>query len=251
MCDMRLLNKDFLTEFINIYRQHPALWDRRSKVYHKRAFKDKGYDALIQFFNKFGQKIERDSIAKKIQSLRGSFRKEHKKVQDSLKVGDSQVYVPSLWYYDLLMFTIEDETQTGFDNHSDNENEVTLEDFQYDHKNISNVAMLIEPGEMLNNQVYKAPKTEVSSLKRKISYEQNEPKIEIEILNECIDASKLKVKENEAFGNYIAYKLGKIKVDQQKMFAEVLLTQVVNKAILNQLSPNTILTERENQLFLQ
>nr|CAI5861771.1 unnamed protein product [Callosobruchus analis] len=51
--------------------------------------------------------------------MRGSFRKELKKFEKFKRSGASSddQYVPSLWYFDLLMFTREHETATeSFDN---------------------------------------------------------------------------------------------------------------------------------------
>jgi hypothetical protein len=44
-----------------------------------------------------------------------NFRKEIKKVEQSRRSGSSidDIYVPSLWYYDLLIFTIDQELQTN------------------------------------------------------------------------------------------------------------------------------------------
>ncbi|KAF6209213.1 hypothetical protein GE061_014958 [Apolygus lucorum] len=53
----------------------------------------------------------RDSVVKKINSLRTSYRKELKKVIQSEKsgTGEDDVYVPHLWYYELLHFLKDQE----------------------------------------------------------------------------------------------------------------------------------------------
>jgi len=53
----------------------------------------------------------RDFVVNKIQSFRGSFRKELKKVEDSKRSGRSadDVHIPTLWYYHLLEFTVDQE----------------------------------------------------------------------------------------------------------------------------------------------
>nr|CAD7433888.1 unnamed protein product [Timema monikensis] len=112
MTDIRHASKEFLTRFIEIYKSHPALWKVKSKEYANRNLKNAGYDALVEFYRKVDSKADRDFVAKKIQSLRGSFRKELKKFVKSRKSGASSDdhYVPSLWYFDLLSFTWEHET---------------------------------------------------------------------------------------------------------------------------------------------
>nr|CAH7760233.1 unnamed protein product [Callosobruchus chinensis] len=128
MADIRHLTKDMITEFIEIYRSHPALWKVKSKEYVNRNLKKLGYDALVQFYRKVDPNADRDIVSKKIQSMRGSFRKELKKFEKFKRSGASSddQYVPSLWYFDLLMFTREHETATeSFDNivdDSDREN---------------------------------------------------------------------------------------------------------------------------------
>lgn len=59
----------------------------------------------------------RDMVTKKINSLRSSYRKEKKKVQDSERSGAcaDDVYKPSLWYYNLLIF-LDDQDNQNFDN---------------------------------------------------------------------------------------------------------------------------------------
>lgn len=51
-------------------------------------------------------------IKAKIESLRASFRRELKKVLASKKTGSLQddVYEPNIWYFDLLLFTADQES---------------------------------------------------------------------------------------------------------------------------------------------
>lgn len=111
MSDIRLISKEFITEFISIYRSHPALWKTKSKDYVNRNLKNIGYEALINLYKQVDSNADRDVVSKKIQSLRGSFRKELKKYEQFQKSGAGLVeqYMPSLWYFDLLMFTRDQE----------------------------------------------------------------------------------------------------------------------------------------------
>lgn len=38
------MGKDFLTEFIEIYKSHPALWKIRSNEYVNKILKNNGYE---------------------------------------------------------------------------------------------------------------------------------------------------------------------------------------------------------------
>lgn len=111
MSDSRYWSKKLTTDFIEIYRAHPCLWKIRSKEYTNKNLKNEAYDTLITLCKTAYPEANRDFVVKKIQSLRGSFRKELKKISDSKRTGTSidDIYVPSLWYFELLMFTRDHE----------------------------------------------------------------------------------------------------------------------------------------------
>ncbi|KAF5297242.1 hypothetical protein FQR65_LT19727 [Abscondita terminalis] len=52
-----------------------------------------------------------DFVKKKIELIRGNFRREHKKVHSSKRsgAGTDSVHVPKLWYYKLLLFLSDQE----------------------------------------------------------------------------------------------------------------------------------------------
>lgn len=97
------LTVDFLREFIEAYRNHVALWKVGSKEYVDKALKKAGYDELINKCWEFNIAADREFVVRKINSLRGAFRKEHNKVLAAASRG--QKYLPVLWYYKLLLFT--------------------------------------------------------------------------------------------------------------------------------------------------
>lgn len=114
MTDTRYWSKDFLSDFIEEYKSYPCLWKIRSKEYTNKNLKNEAYERLVTMCKNIYPEANRDFVVKKIQSLRGSFRKELKKVEGSKRTGTSpdDIYVPSLWYYDLLLFTKDQETPT-------------------------------------------------------------------------------------------------------------------------------------------
>jgi hypothetical protein len=81
------------------------------KEYSNRNLKTQAYKKLINVVKTVYPEANREWVMNRIQSLRGLFRKELKKVQESKKSGSSAdaVNVPSLWYYDLLLFTRDQE----------------------------------------------------------------------------------------------------------------------------------------------
>ncbi|XP_044268020.1 uncharacterized protein LOC123013520 [Tribolium madens] len=110
MTDLRQYTKVFLKEFIDLYKSHPALWQIKNKDYRNREKKAAAYEVLINKCREVEPDCDKDTVVKKINSLRTCYRKEFKKVQRSLKAGATgeEVYKPKLWYFDLLSFINED-----------------------------------------------------------------------------------------------------------------------------------------------
>ena len=107
-------DRTFWLDFIRLYEENPCLWKVKSKDYNNRFKKTRAYDILI---NKLKEKYEnpnRETVVKKINILRSSFRKELRKVKESVSsgaVGDD-IYHPNLWFYDHLLFVTEQETDS-------------------------------------------------------------------------------------------------------------------------------------------
>lgn len=127
MSDIRNWTKEFLTEFINIYRGQPCLWKiKDKKVYTNRNLKTIAYDLLTDYSKTVYPEANRAWVVSRIQSLRGSFRKKfNKSYETKNKSGSSadSVHIPSLWYYNQLLFTKEQEMpEESISNISDDEN---------------------------------------------------------------------------------------------------------------------------------
>lgn len=97
-----------LEEFIDTYRNQPCLWQMKHEDYHNREKKTNAYNKLIVLYKKIEPKADRDTIVKKINALRTTYRKEKKKVEESKLSGTE--YVPTLWYFNLLKFLDDDQT---------------------------------------------------------------------------------------------------------------------------------------------
>lgn len=124
-------NTEFITEFISIDKQHISLWKIKSAEYSNRNLKEKSYDALIEIYNKFKiVNATKDTVQKKIRSLRAAFRRELKKVKEGQKSGfggeKAEEHQTSLWYYPLLLFTVEQEESRSSLNNMDMDMEDTL-----------------------------------------------------------------------------------------------------------------------------
>lgn len=115
MADIRTWSKELIIELLELYKSFPCLWKIKSEHYKNKNLKEEAYIKIIDFCKEKGfPDANRDFVVKKLQSLRGSFRKELKKVQNSHRSGKGtdEVYKSSLWYYDHLLFTKDQELPT-------------------------------------------------------------------------------------------------------------------------------------------
>ncbi|GFO44945.1 hypothetical protein PoB_007145000 [Plakobranchus ocellatus] len=99
-------SKEKVLQFIELYRSEECLWRLKSKDYSNRFLKEKAYKKLVAFVKTIDSAANKDHVLKKINNLRGSFRKEYKKVNCSKLShnGANEVYQPKLWYFSHLLF---------------------------------------------------------------------------------------------------------------------------------------------------
>ncbi|CAB3222655.1 unnamed protein product [Arctia plantaginis] len=100
MSDFRTYSHELQTVFLECFRNNPCLWKIRSNDYRDKNMKFQAYNNLLEIIRKVERDATIDNVEKKINSLRAGYRKEHKKVRDSMRTGSGadQVYVPKLWY---------------------------------------------------------------------------------------------------------------------------------------------------------
>ena len=105
-------DKAFWLEFIELYRGQPSLWKIKSAEYSDRRKKIASYDILVSKLQQKDSSATKDTVAKKINSMRSAFRKECTKVINSQRSGASSedLYHPTLWYFQSLMFLKDQET---------------------------------------------------------------------------------------------------------------------------------------------
>lgn len=104
--------KQFWAEFIELYRQNECLWRIRSKDYINKRKKNEAYELLAEKLKEKDSDATIETVKKRINNMRSVFRKEMKKVSESIRSGASaaDVYAPQLWYYSLLLFLKDQET---------------------------------------------------------------------------------------------------------------------------------------------
>lgn len=98
-------NKKFWSEFFELYKSLPALWDLKHPDYSHRDFKVEGYNKLVIKLKELYPDANRDLVVGKINTYRTSFRKELRKLRDYKKKGIT--ITPTLWYFDNLSFLID------------------------------------------------------------------------------------------------------------------------------------------------
>lgn len=100
---------DFLTEFIQLYRSFPCLWQVRYKGYKDRLLRNRAYDSLVLKLREVNPVADKETVIRKINTLRTAFRREYKKVRSSHRMVKNPRlrYRSSLWYYDILKFVAE------------------------------------------------------------------------------------------------------------------------------------------------
>jgi len=105
------MSPDFLTKFLKEYREMPVLWRVRSADYSNRTKRDEAWGLLVQLTREKIPEADLCFVKKKVDSIRASFRKELRRVRDSKRSGMSadDVYKPTLWYFDLLLFTADQD----------------------------------------------------------------------------------------------------------------------------------------------
>ena len=121
---------EFLIQFIEMYRNLPCLWKVKSEDYSNNIMRQKAWEDLVQFSTKINPSADISWVKKKVHTMRGSFRKEMKKVAASSKsgAGTEELYKPKLWYYEHLLFTKSEETPRQSSSNVEDRDEDLVED---------------------------------------------------------------------------------------------------------------------------
>ncbi|CAH2085195.1 unnamed protein product [Euphydryas editha] len=120
--------KEFLLEFIELFKAQEPLWFIKSKDYYNKQKRNQCYDLLLEKLKSIDPNASRDTITKKINNLRSSFRKEFKKVMASKVSGAAadQIYKPKLWYYEDLLFLKDQEEALDSTSSINDNNDMTV-----------------------------------------------------------------------------------------------------------------------------
>lgn len=123
MNDLRKYSREFLVEFIDLYKSLPVVWKIKSKEYSNRDKKTQAYEILVRKWNEVEPSADRDFVTKKINNMRSVYRRELKKINTEYSgMGTDEVPSPSLWYFHLLDFLRDQEMPRSSMSSMDEEN---------------------------------------------------------------------------------------------------------------------------------
>ena len=103
--------KDNTLEFISMYRNLECLWRVQCKDYSNKNKRNSALDALLDIYRKVVPGAKKADVLRKINTLRSSFRRELKKINESKKSGSGtdELYTSSLYYFDELRFVADQD----------------------------------------------------------------------------------------------------------------------------------------------
>ncbi|XP_039299677.1 uncharacterized protein LOC111049534 [Nilaparvata lugens] len=195
-------NRDFVISVIEMYRDHTCLWKITDPGYHDKVKRNAALEMILEFFKTVDPTATKDVVTKKLNSMRGSFRKEMNKVRASQRsgTGADDVHIPKLWYFDRLQF-LEDQE---FPRPSTTIASV-LDDmpFEYDETDVDDPAETqsqtssssSRPQTPVSNN-FKRPRTKADQVLDKISKRMDQP-----------PEKRLPKEKFSSFGEHVAEKL--------------------------------------------
>lgn len=95
-------DRQFWKDFLRLYRNLPALWKVGSDEYRCRQKKAAGYKILVDRLKEIDPSSDRNTVRRKINSFRSSYRKELRKMLKNQSVDER--YVSNLWYFNDFEF---------------------------------------------------------------------------------------------------------------------------------------------------
>lgn len=73
-------SRDFVISVIEMYRDHSCLWKITDPSYHDKVKRNAALETILDLFKTVDPAATKDLVTKKLNSMRGSFRKELNKV---------------------------------------------------------------------------------------------------------------------------------------------------------------------------
>ncbi|KAJ2952621.1 hypothetical protein O0L34_g6949 [Tuta absoluta] len=231
-----------LTEFLQMYREFPCLWDNREILYTNREVRQQAYDVLLEKYRQLYDNATLKELKKRLENFRACFRREHKRVLLSKQNGDE--FTPTLWYYHMMTFLIDVMDWNNLSLIPDNVDLSFKSEF-IDDESSSSLKRLIDPqsGEKpskmrrlssayTQDEQYYEDGQEIIEEVNTTGDQENEINQSIEIQNGN--------SEEEAFGRTVGLQLKEL-APVQKIFAEKLISDIIYHGRLNRLTFDTTL----------
>ncbi|CAG9858720.1 unnamed protein product [Phyllotreta striolata] len=101
--------KEVWIEIIETYKGMQYLWDKKDPNYFNKKMRLSANSRLCDVYKKLDKKVTVAAFKRKLKNLRTCYLRELRKVKSSQATAASldDVYIPSLWYYNLLSFLSE------------------------------------------------------------------------------------------------------------------------------------------------
>ncbi|XP_046977370.1 uncharacterized protein LOC124543255 [Vanessa cardui] len=98
--------KTVWTQIFEIYKEMPHLWDKKNKNYMNKEMRNDSFRILLEIYKDLDKEATVEVLKNLISNKRTSFYRELKKVKTGTQTGSGteDLYIPTLWYFDLLMF---------------------------------------------------------------------------------------------------------------------------------------------------
>ncbi|XP_047543352.1 uncharacterized protein LOC125075687 [Vanessa atalanta] len=232
----KVKEREFIVECIQLYRELPSLWNVKSKEYHNRDKKKVDYETLLSKYKEMFPKASKDDVKKKFNSLRTNYRKELKKHLQSMKSGSSadDIYQPTLWYYNEMVFLQDQETASDSQSSMDAESTVRSPGGHTVHSSLDNNdtqenSSTIDADEVASTS-YAVPMRKDKKLKRKP---------EDDLMQLAAERLRQKPDEYENWALSCAADLKKMEPTQQ-IFAKSAIAAILMEGQLGLLHRNSV-----------
>ncbi|KAI4454110.1 hypothetical protein MML48_9g00000580 [Holotrichia oblita] len=224
----------FMQDFINLYRKHKCLWKIKDSTYANRALRTKAYEELLDLYKTVDVEATLESVKNKINNMRSAFRKELKKVKLSKKSGTSpdETYTPSLWYYDSLLFTADqEECRETFSSSMDMQDE--SEKVDNEENELESDLDNIEASNSVTSETTCSSRTTTPTSRKRPRQTKNDVMLEkaYEVLSSGGD------NEFKTVGANVAWKLQRME-ENQRNIAEHLINTILHYGITKKLTDN-------------
>ncbi|XP_068246512.1 uncharacterized protein [Palaemon carinicauda] len=99
-------SRQLTLNLIELYRQHPCLWDVRKEVYKDLEARTAAIKEITAHLKQYVANMNEVEVKRKLALLRNQHRKEMRKVSMGKKsgAGSEEQYTPKLWCFNALSF---------------------------------------------------------------------------------------------------------------------------------------------------